>query len=63
MFGPYGKRVPASEEEIETLEQGINLENTTEQDPEKVLDSGMSSYEEKLEAMKRIKDRYLKPRE
>lgn len=64
MIGPYGKsKLPSMEPEIEDIEQEVNQNFAMEQDPENVLETPGTSYEEKLEAMKRIKDRYLKPRE
>lgn len=64
MIGPYGKpKLPEMEPEIEEVEQEVNQHFAMEQDPENVLETPGTSYEEKLEAMQRIKDRYLKPKE
>lgn len=66
MPNPYNlHRLPIMDDEleVENVEQDINQNFAMEQDPENILETPGTSYEEKLEAMKRIKDRYLKPRE
>lgn len=66
MPNPYNlPMLPGMQEEddIEMMEQEVNQNMAMEMDPESLLETPGTSYEEKLEAMQRIKDRYLKPRE
>jgi hypothetical protein len=65
-MNPYNlPKIPMQDDnlELEDMEQQVDQNFAMEQEPENILETPGTSYEDKLAAMQRIKDRYLKPRE